>query len=85
MLPERLTPIPGSKPPFRALPYGDIKNPEEADEFNKMIRKIRNQSPSRLACLAAANEGLVARYQYCFHSIKPHHPTYSKAVAIEDS
>jgi hypothetical protein len=46
-LPERAVPIPGAKPPVSSLPYKDIGNPEEVDEFRTLIREIRRQLPTR--------------------------------------
>ena len=46
-LPDRPVPIPGAKPPVCALPYRDLGQPEEVDEFRKVIREIRHQVPSR--------------------------------------
>jgi len=41
-LPERTTPIPGSKPPVFNLPYHDPEGrPEEVDEFLELVRRLR--------------------------------------------
>jgi hypothetical protein len=42
-LPERKSPIPGSKPPVNRFPHGEMEHPEEADAFRELIREIRHE------------------------------------------
>jgi len=46
-LPERKSPIPGSKPPVYVFPHGGGENPEEADRFRELIREIRREQMDR--------------------------------------
>jgi len=47
-LPDRAAPIPGAKPPVFSLPYKDLGDPEEVDEFLKLVREIRRQASAPL-------------------------------------
>ena len=46
-LPERKSPIPGSKPPVYRFPHGEAEHPEEADRFRELIREIRHEQMDR--------------------------------------
>jgi hypothetical protein len=39
-LPERKSPIPGSKPSVDRFPHGEMEHAEEADQFRELIREI---------------------------------------------
>jgi hypothetical protein len=47
MLPDRIVPIPGAKPPVGAFPFQDLGSPEEVDSFRRFIRQLRRQKPVR--------------------------------------
>ena len=44
-LPERPVTIPGLKPPVRDFAPSDNADAREVDEFNCMIRRLRDQGP----------------------------------------
>jgi hypothetical protein len=47
-LPERTAPLPpGAKPPITSLPYKDLGDPGEVDEFLEMLREIRGHAKPR--------------------------------------
>jgi len=46
-LPERKSPIPGSKPPVYRFPHGELEHPEETDRFRELIREIRREQMDR--------------------------------------
>lgn len=45
-LPDAQVLIPGLKPPVRDFSPTDDGDPSEVDEFNQMIRELRNQNPA---------------------------------------
>ena len=48
VLPDPSITIPGLKPPVYEFAPSDDGDPLEVDEFNQMIRDLRNQSPAVL-------------------------------------
>ncbi|HEX4593852.1 MAG TPA: hypothetical protein VH157_06240 [Bryobacteraceae bacterium] len=45
-LPNRTITVPGFKPAVSDLVPLDDSDPREVDEFNQMVRKLRNQNPA---------------------------------------